>query len=189
MQPVLLFFLKKVYIYIYWQHFFINKNFVKHNRYCLSTYFFVDPFILPYCFYRIRRESIDIFSIIVYIPSTFCPTLGHHQGRIYYKSYVTFVFAYYYYVRVSDFNLSRHEITSVFKSAVILWAAWSQSFKYVYFWRHFFINTNFVEHDRHFLSRYFLLDPFVLLYCFYRIRQELIDVFSIIVYIPNTTLL
>ena len=36
---------------------------------------------------------IDVFSIIVYIPSTFCPTLGHHQGRIYYKSDVTFVFA------------------------------------------------------------------------------------------------
>ena len=35
------------------------------------------------------------------IPSTFCPTLGHHQGRIYYKSDVTFVFAYYYYVRAS----------------------------------------------------------------------------------------
>ena len=35
------------------------------------------------------------------IPSTFCPTLGHHQGRIYYKSDVTFAFAYYYYVRES----------------------------------------------------------------------------------------
>ena len=29
---------------------------------------------------------------------------------------------------------------------------------YVYF----FVNTNFVEHYRHFLSTYFLLDPFVL---------------------------
>ena len=71
----------------------INTNFVKHNRYFLSTYFLLDPFLLPYCFYRIRRELIDVFSIIVYIPSTFCRTLGHHQGRIYYKSNVTFVFA------------------------------------------------------------------------------------------------
>ena len=82
-----------IYIYIFWQHFFINTNFVEHNRRFLSTYFLVDLFILPYCFYRIRRELIDVFSIIVYIPSTFCPTLGHHQGRIYYKSDVTFVFA------------------------------------------------------------------------------------------------
>ena len=40
-------------------------------------------------------------SIVVCIPSTFCPTLGHHQGRIYYKSDVTFVLAYYHYVRAS----------------------------------------------------------------------------------------
>ena len=80
------------YIYIYWQNFFINTNFVEHNRHFLSTYFLVDPFILPYWFYHIRQESINVFSIIVYIPSTFCLTLGHHQGRIYYKSDVTFVF-------------------------------------------------------------------------------------------------
>ena len=40
-----------------------------------------------------------VLSIVVCIPSTFCPTLGRHQGRIYYKSDVTFVLAYYYYVR------------------------------------------------------------------------------------------
>ena len=42
-----------------------------------------------------------VLSIVVCIPSTFCPTLGHHQGRIYYKSDVTFVLAYYYCVRAS----------------------------------------------------------------------------------------
>ena len=73
-----------IYIYIY-------TNFVEHNRHFLSTYFLVDPFLLPYWFYNIRQELIDVFSIIVYIPSTFCPTLGHHQRRIYYKSDVTFV--------------------------------------------------------------------------------------------------
>ena len=35
-----------IYIYIYGQHFFIDTNFVEHNRYFLSTYFLVDPFIL-----------------------------------------------------------------------------------------------------------------------------------------------
>ena len=78
-----------IYIYIY-----IYTNFVEH-RYFLSTYFLLDPFVLPYCFYCIRWELIYVFSIIVFIPSTFCPTLGHHQGRIYYKSDVTFFFAYY----------------------------------------------------------------------------------------------
>ena len=57
---------------------------------------------------------------------------------------------------------------------------------YVYTYIIIYINTNFVEHNRHFLSTYFLVDPFISPYCFYRIRQELIDVFSIIVYIPNT---
>ena len=47
--------------------------------------------ILSYCRIDFRWEIIDIFSIIVYFPSTFCPTLGHHQGTVYYKSDVTFV--------------------------------------------------------------------------------------------------
>ena len=67
----------------------------------MSTYFLLDPFEFPYYFYRIRGELIYVLSIVVCIPSTFCPTLGHHQGRIYYKSDVTFVLAYYYYVRAS----------------------------------------------------------------------------------------
>ena len=58
----------------------IYTNFVEHNRHFLLTYFLVHPFILPYCFYHMRWELIDVFSIIVYIPSTFCPTLSHHQG-------------------------------------------------------------------------------------------------------------
>ena len=62
----------------------------------MLTYFLLDPFEFPYYFYRIRGESIYVLSIVVCIPSTFCPTLGHHQGRIYYKSDVTFVLANYY---------------------------------------------------------------------------------------------
>ena len=42
---------------------------------------------------------IYVLSIVVCIPSTFYPILGHHQARIYYKSDVTFVLAYYLYVR------------------------------------------------------------------------------------------
>ena len=59
----------------------------------MSTYFLLDPFEFPYYFYRIRGELIYVLSIVVCIPSTFCSTLGHHQGRIYYKSDVTFVLA------------------------------------------------------------------------------------------------
>ena len=77
--------------YIYWQHFFVNTNFVEYNRYFLSTYILVDPFILLLWSYSIQCELIDISFIIVYFLSTFCLTLGHHQGRMYYKSDVTFV--------------------------------------------------------------------------------------------------
>ena len=55
----------------------------------MSTYFLLDPFEFPYYFYRILGEFIYVLSIVACIPSTFCPTLGHHQGRIYYKSDVT----------------------------------------------------------------------------------------------------
>ena len=72
-----------IYIYIFKQHFFVNANFIKHNRHFMSTYFLLDPFEFPYYFYRIRGELIYVLSIVVCIPSIFCPTLGHHQGRIY----------------------------------------------------------------------------------------------------------
>ena len=74
-----------------------HKNFVvciyliKHYRHFLSTYFFVNLFDLPYLSYDIWWELVDKSSIISYFPSTFCSTLGHHQGRMYYKSDVTFV--------------------------------------------------------------------------------------------------
>ena len=67
----------------------------------MSTYFLLDPFEFPYYFYCIRGGLIYVLSIVVCIPRTFCLTLGHRQGRIYYKSDVTFVLAYYYYVSVS----------------------------------------------------------------------------------------
>ena len=73
--------LPNIYIYIYF----------KHNRHFLSTYFIIYPFILPYWFYNIRWGLVDVSPIIIYFPSTFCPTLGHHHERIYYKSDVTFV--------------------------------------------------------------------------------------------------
>ena len=76
---------------VFWLHFFINTNIVERNRYFLSIYFLVDPFILPYWFYSIRRELIYVFSIIVYFPSTFCPTLGHHHynAPLWYKFHRT----------------------------------------------------------------------------------------------------
>ena len=64
---------------------------IEHNRYFLSTYFFVNPFELPYRSYDIRQEMVYKPSMISYLPSTFYPTLGYHQGRMYYKSDITFV--------------------------------------------------------------------------------------------------
>ena len=85
-----------IYIYIY-----IYIYFVEHNRHFLSTYFFVVPFMLSYCFYNIRREMVDVSSISICFPSTFYATLGHHQGRIYYKSDVIFCVHYYFVRRAS----------------------------------------------------------------------------------------
>ena len=48
----------------------------------MPTYFLLVPFEFPYYFYRIRGKLIQVLSIVVCIPNTFCPTLGHHQGRI-----------------------------------------------------------------------------------------------------------
>ena len=73
--------LGRLYIYIY-IYIYMYIYFIKHNRHFMSTYFLLDPFEFPYYFYRIRRELIYVLSIVVCIPSTFCPTLGHHQGRI-----------------------------------------------------------------------------------------------------------
>ena len=87
-----------VWVCVIWQHFFVNINFIKHNRHFMSTYFLLDPFEFPYYFYRIWGELIFVLSIVVRIPRTFGPTLGHHQGMIYYKSDATFVLAYYHYV-------------------------------------------------------------------------------------------
>ena len=72
------------YIYIYIYSWLNIMNF-------LSIYFFVNPFELPYWSYDIRWELVDKPSIISNFPRTFCPTLGHHRGRVYYKSDVTFV--------------------------------------------------------------------------------------------------
>ena len=42
-----------MYICIFRQHFFVNANFIKHNRHFMPTYFLLDPFEFPYYFYRI----------------------------------------------------------------------------------------------------------------------------------------
>ena len=84
-----------IYIYVY-------ANFIKHNRYFMSTYFPFGSVRIPVLLLSSSGgELIYVLSIVACIPSTFCPTLGHHQGKIYYKSDVTFVLAYYYCVRAS----------------------------------------------------------------------------------------
>ena len=67
----------------------------------MSTYSLLDLFEFLYYFYRIRG-GIDLCIVhSCMYPYYFLPTLGHHKGRIYYKSDVTFVLAYYYCVRAS----------------------------------------------------------------------------------------
>ena len=47
-----------------------------------------------------------------------------------------------------------------------------------------YIYIYFLKHNRHFMSTYFLLDPFVFPYYFYRIQGELIYVLSIVCMYP-----
>ena len=47
----------------------------------MSTHFLLDPFEFPYYFYRILGELIYVLSIVVCIPSTFCPTSGPSSGE------------------------------------------------------------------------------------------------------------
>ena len=79
------FYRSTLYIYIYIQ---ISLNII--DIFCRHILLLILSYCL-YWFYSIRRELIDMFSIIVYFPSTFCPTLGNHQGKMYYKSDATFV--------------------------------------------------------------------------------------------------
>ena len=65
-----------IYICIFWQHFFIDTNFIKHNRHFMSTCFLLDPFEFLYYFYRIRGELIYVLSIVACIPSTFCSLIS-----------------------------------------------------------------------------------------------------------------
>ena len=46
---------------------------------CLHIFFWIRS-NSPYYFYCILGELIYVLSIVACIPSTFCPTLGHHQG-------------------------------------------------------------------------------------------------------------
>ena len=48
----------------------------------MPTYFLLDPFEFPYYFYRLQGELIYVLSIDVFIPSTFCPTLGHNEQKV-----------------------------------------------------------------------------------------------------------
>ena len=83
------------YIYIYMQ---ISLNII--DILCLHILFWIRS-NSRITFIVFGGELIKVLSIVVCIPSTFCPTLGHHQGRICYKSDVSFVLANYYCVRTS----------------------------------------------------------------------------------------
>ena len=95
-----------IYIYIYVYVYFVSISSLIQislniiDILCLHIFFWIrSNSRITFIVFGGGGELIYVLSIVVCIPSTFCPTLGHHQGRIYYKSDVTFVLAYYYYVR------------------------------------------------------------------------------------------
>ena len=61
---------------MYWQHFFVDTNFIKRNRHFMSTYFLLDPFEFQYYFYRIRGE-------LIYVLFMCCFMYGPKLGRKY----------------------------------------------------------------------------------------------------------
>ena len=79
-----------IYIYIYiYIHMQISLNII--DILCLHIFFWIrSNSRITYIVFG--GGLIYVLPIVVCIPGTFCPTLGHHQGRIYYKSDVTFVF-------------------------------------------------------------------------------------------------
>ena len=100
--------LRVIYIYIYIYIYIIWLNII--DIFCLHI------FLLTLSNWRIDLMIFGknwLISMISYFQSTFFPTLGHHQGRIYYKS----------------------DVRLYFKVLLYLWAAGSWSLKYVYFGR------------------------------------------------------
>ena len=49
---------------------------------------------------------------------------------------------------------------------------------HTYIYAYIYIYINFIKHNRHFMSTYFLLNPFEFPYYFYCIRRELIYVYE-----------
>ena len=47
-----------MYVCIFRQHFYVNANFIEHNRHFMPTYSLLDPFEFPYYFYRIRDNTL-----------------------------------------------------------------------------------------------------------------------------------
>ena len=97
---ILVFFIKKIlYIYIY-IYIYIYMCICIYMQISLNIIdilylhiFFLDPFEFPYYFFCILGELIYVLSIVACIPSTFCPTLGHHQGRDLLQKWCNFCFS------------------------------------------------------------------------------------------------
>ena len=91
----------------------------------MSTYFLVDPFILPYWFYNIRRELINVFSIIVYFPSilkilihrNILPTDPNKKIKliIYYNKFKTSNFVIKNLFLSFDWSFAKNNVTYQFK--------------------------------------------------------------------------
>ena len=57
----------RVCVCVFRQDFFVNANFIKHNRRFMSTYFLLDPFEFPYYFSNgSRRKYVDIKCLLCF---------------------------------------------------------------------------------------------------------------------------
>ena len=81
---------------VFWQLFFINTHFIKHDRHFMSTYFLLDAFEFPYYFYRGEYVSVNLptdpkkkMKLIIYyliIRNNSSPSIGVLQkNNVVYK--------------------------------------------------------------------------------------------------------
>ena len=85
----------------------------------MTTYFLLDPFELPYYFYRIRGGGmIYVLSIVVCIPSTFCPTWAIIRGGSITKV-MNLKFLFIIKIINKNFRFSKHYILETYNQHLI----------------------------------------------------------------------
>ena len=76
-----------MYVYIYNIYIYIYIYIGSTSSLIHISLDIMDIFCLHFDFIIFAGNWLMLFSKRIYIPSTFCPTLGHNQGGIYYCIY------------------------------------------------------------------------------------------------------